>query len=74
MSRLDSGLWGPLGTLPDEPPIEGEERGNLSHEQRIARALAAKSALERFGALRALWCIRCRKNEWDCQCQPVGWP
>lgn len=28
--RLDCGFWGPSATLPDEPPIDGEERESAS--------------------------------------------
>lgn len=49
MGRLDSSLWGPSATLPDEPPIEDEQRepsmprGKRIREQnkRMAAAVAA---------------------------------
>jgi hypothetical protein len=35
--RLDQGpLWGGLGTLPDEPPIDGERRQHRAFDEDVA--------------------------------------
>ena len=58
MGRLDSSLWGPSATLPDEPPIEDEQReqgmtsfSRMMREERIReqnkRMAAAVAALKR---------------------------
>lgn len=52
MGRLDSGFWGPSALLPDEPPIEDEQREpRMSRDERIKqqnqRAAAAVRALKK---------------------------
>lgn len=54
MGRLDSGFWGPSATLPDEPPIEGEEREPQMtawrrRREQDKRAAAAVLALKQGG-------------------------
>lgn len=52
MSRLDSGLWGPGATLPDEPPIEEE------------REWGPQQAYPRDGVMRGVW-DDARQKTWE---------